>query len=363
VIPAYQSLVAAIDELVPLAPPMNGVWQLPDGDAFYASRVRHHTTTDLTPTEIHQRGLAEVDRIRAEIRRHFDDLGYPDDAGFQELFQRVGEDSGVVRADDIVAYNEHLIRQAQEDAREVFDIEPVTEVIIIGGAGGGFYVAGSLDGSRPGAYYIGNQYDTYRYWMPTILYHEAVPGHHFQISIGAEQDVPLFTKGGGFYTAFVEGWALYAEKLASELGWYDDDVYGELGRLQWELLRAGRLVVDTGLHHFRWSRQEAIDYYVNTVGTTYRQARGQIDLYLYYVGYFTAYKTGELKILELRQRAMDRLGELFDIKEYHRTVLLRNRLPLPLLERLVEDYIDAKLIPPSLPSPMRARGRRTAVAD
>jgi uncharacterized protein (DUF885 family) len=301
--------------------------------------------------------LREVTRIRNEIRDHFDDLGYPADETFRQLYERVAVDSGIVRAADIVALNEGYIRQAQSDITVVFDIAPQAEVIVIGGAGGGFYVHGSLDGSRPGAYYIGNQTDSYRFWMRTIAYHEAVPGHHFQIAIGNEQDVPLFTKGGGFYTAFVEGWALYAERLAMELGWYDDDVYSELGRLQWELLRAARLVVDTGLHHYRWSRQEAIDYYVETVGTPTQQATQQIDLYLYYVGYFTAYKTGELKILELRERARDQLGELFDIKEFHRTVLLHNRLPLPLLERLVDDYIRSKS-PLEAPSPLRSSGRR-----
>ena len=340
VIPAYQALVTKLDEQIPRAPAMNGVWQLPDGDDFYAARVRHHTTTDLTPAEIHQIGLDEVERIRNEIRGHFDALGYPTDETFQQLYDRVAQDSGIVRAADIVPLNEGFIRQAQVDIKEVFDIEPEAEVIVIGGTGGGFYVAGSLDGSRPGAYYIGNQTDSYRYWMRTIVYHETVPGHHFQIAIGNELDVPLFTKGGGFYTAFVEGWALYAEYLAMELGWYDDDIYSELGRLQWDLLRAARLVVDTGLHYKRWSRQQAIDYYVDTVGATTALATQQIDLYLYYVGYFTAYKTGMLKILELRQHAMDELGEDFDIKEFHRAVLLHNCLPLPLLERLVDDYIE-----------------------
>ena len=339
VIPAYQALVEKLDEQIPQAPPMNGLWQLPDGDAFYEARVRHHTTTDLTPAEIHQNGLDEVERIRAQIRAHFDNLGYPANETFAQLYDRVAVESGLVPAEDIVPLNEAYIRQAQEDIREVFDIEPRTEVIVIGGAGGGFYVAGSLDGSRPGAYYIGNQGDRYRYWMRTIAYHEAVPGHHFQISIGNELDVPLFTKGGGFFTAYVEGWALYAEYLAMELGWYEDDIYSELGRLQWELLRAARLVVDTGLHAFRWSRQQAIDYYIDTVGATPELAAQQIDLYLYYNGYFTAYKTGMMKILELRQRAKDELGDEFDIKAFHRTVLIHNRLPLPLLERLVEDYI------------------------
>jgi uncharacterized protein (DUF885 family) len=354
VIPAYQALVTKLDEQIPHAPAMNGVWQLPDGDAFYAARVRHHTTTDLTPAEIHQNGLDEVERIRGQIRDHFDSLGYPTNETFAQLYDRVAVESGVVPAEDIVPLNEGFIRQAQEDITEVFDIAPQAEVIVIGGPGGGFYVHGSLDGSRPGAYYIGNQEDSYRYWMRTIAYHEAIPGHHFQIAIGNEQDVPLFTKGGGFYTAFVEGWALYAEYLAMELGWYDDDIYSELGR------RAARLVVDTGLHAFRWSRQESIDYYIDTVGATPGLATQQIDLYLYYVGYFTAYKTGMMKILELRQHAMDELGDDFDIKDFHRTVLLHNRLPLPLLERLVEDYVVASQRRQFPRSPRRPSGRRGA---
>jgi uncharacterized protein (DUF885 family) len=360
VIPAYQALVTKLDQQVQRAPAMNGVWQLPDGDDFYAARVRHHTTTDLTPAQIHQNGLDEVERIRAEIREHFTTLGYPGNETFQQLYDRVAVDSGIVRAADIVPLNEGFIRQAQEDIKEVFDIEPETEVMVIGGRGGGFYVSGSLDGSRPGAYYIGNQVDDYRYWMRTIAYHEAVPGHHFQIAIGNELDVPLFTKGGGFYTAFVEGWALYAEYLAMELGWYEDDIYSELGRLQWELLRAARLVVDTGLHYNRWSRQRAIDYYIDTVGATTGLATQQIDLYLYYVGYFTAYKTGMMKILELRQHAMDELGDDFDIKDFHRAVLLHNRLPLPLLERLIDDYIEETKLRRLARIPRRTTGRRGA---
>ncbi len=355
-IPAYQALVARLDLQIPDAPAMNGVWQLPDGDAFYAARVRHHTTTELTAAEIHQMGLDEVERLRGQIRDVFDSLNYPADETFAELFYRTAIDSGIIPADQIVPLNEGFIRQAQEDIREVFDIEPEAEVIIRGGAGGGYYVPGTLDGSRPGAYYIGNQYDSPRYWMRTIACHEAVPGHHFQIAIGNEQDLPLFTKGGGFYTAFVEGWALYAEYLAMELGWYDDDIYSELGRLQWELLRAARLVVDTGLHYYHWSRQASIDYYVDQVGAGLGSATYQIDMYLYYPGYFTTYKTGMWKILELRQHAMDSLGDLFDIKEFHRAVLLHHRLPLPLLERLIDDYIQAKRDSIS-PSPRRTSGR------
>ncbi|MCP4903252.1 MAG: DUF885 domain-containing protein [bacterium] len=358
VIPAYQALVARLDQQILHAPPMNGVWQLPDGDRFYAARLRHHTTLDRTAAEIHQVGLSEVDRIQTQVRQAFNSLGYPSDISYFDGFDRVAVDSGIIPAAQIVPLNEGFIRQAQEDVKEVFDIEPVTEVIVRGGAGGGFYLSGSLDGSRPGAYYIGNQVDSPRYWMRTIAYHEAVPGHHFQIAIGNEQDVPLFTKGGGFYTAFVEGWALYAEHLVMELGWYDDDIYSELGRLQWDLLRAARLVVDTGLHYYRWSRQEAIDYFIDEVGRSPEGSRQQIDRYLYYSGQATAYKTGMIKILELREHAKDELGEHFDIKEFHRAVLLHNRVPLPLLERLIDDYIEDKKASARL-LPREPSGRRT----
>jgi uncharacterized protein (DUF885 family) len=357
VIPAYQDLVAKLDEQIPLAPARNGVWQLPDGDRFYETCLRFTTTTDLPPHEIHRTGRSEVDRIRTQIREAFDTLGYPPDASFSELFERVAQESGIIPADQIVAHNEAIIDQALRDIGEAFDIAPQAPVIVIGGAGGGFYVAGSLDGSRPGAYYIGNQADEYRYWMRTIAYHEAIPGHHFQIALGAEQDVPLFTKAGSIYTGFVEGWALYAERLASDLGWYEDDLYSDLGRLQWELLRAARMVVDTGLHSQRWSRQRAINYYLTMVGAEQSLAEQQIDLYLYYYpGYFSSYKTGMMKILELRERAQNELGDLFDIKEFHRVVLLHNRMPLELLERLVDDYIDCTSNPP--PPPRQTGGRR-----
>jgi len=344
VIPAYQRLLEKLDQQIPVAPPMNGVWQLPDGDRFYRSRLRFHTTTDLSPDAVHQLGLQEVARIRGEIRQGFDALGYPPDLGFAELFQRLAQDSGLIPADQIVAHAESIIRQALTDSAQAFDIAPRTPVIVIGGTGT-FYVSGSLDGSRPGAYYVANRTDGYRYSMRTIAYHEAVPGHHFQISIGNEQDVPLFTKAGNIFTGFVEGWAVYAEYLAHDLGWYRDDVYGDLGRQQWELLRAARMVVDTGLHAQRWSRRQAIDYYVETVGADVDLATSQIDLYLSDPGYFSAYKTGMLKILELRRLAEDQLGDRFDIKDFHRVVLLRNRMPLSLLERAVHDYIDTGLVP------------------
>lgn len=355
VIPAYQALVAKLDEQVPVAPDMNGVWQLPDGDRFYRTVLRSHTTSDLSPNEIYYAGLDEVERIRGLILDAFDDLGYPASASFADNFDRLGRDSGIVPAAQIVPHMEAIIRQAEEDLWQAFDIAPQTPVVVVGGSGS-FYVPGSLDGTRPGYYHINDRQDAYRYWMRTIAYHEAVPGHHFQISLGNELDVPLFTKAGVVFTGFVEGWALYAERLAADLGWYDEDVYSDLGRLQWELLRAARMVVDTGLHARHWSRQRAIDYYVDAVGADLDLATSQIDLYLVRPGYFSSYKVGMMKFLELRNRAQGQLGGRFDIKRFHRTVLLRNCMPLTVLDRLVDDYIVRELNPP--PPPRRPQGRR-----
>jgi len=359
VIPAYQSLVARLDQQIPLAPEMNGVWQLPDGDRFYDHRLSHHTTTDFTADQLHQMGLDEVDRVRALIRGAFDALGYPPDQGFTELYARVAQESGIITADQIIPYTEALITQAQEDIEEAFDIAPQTPVIVVGGRAEG-YLRGSLDGSRPGIMYVNNQTDIYRYSVRTLTYHETFPGHHFQYSIGNEQDVPLFAKAGIIYVGFVEGWATYAENLVEELGWYDDDVYSDLGRLQWELLRAARLVVDTGLHARHWSYQRAIDYYVDAVGTTTDLATREVNLHLYYIAYYTCYKVGMMKILELREDARDRLGELFDIKAFHRVVLLHHRLPLTLLERLVDDYVELTLA--THRPPRRPAGRRRTTA-
>ena len=355
VIPAYRALVAKLDEQIPVAPGMNGVWQLPDGDRFYRAMLRYHTTTDLSPAEIHHMGLDEVERIRGLILDAFDYLGYPSGAGFADNFDRLGRESGIIPADEIVAHMESIIRQAEADVWQAFDIAPQTPVAVIGG-GGSFYVPGSLDGTRPGAFHIANHQDEYRYWMRTIAYHETVPGHHFQISIGNELDVPLFTKAGIVFTGFIEGWALYAERLAADLGWYDDDLYSDLGRLQWELLRAARMVVDTGLHARHWSRQRAIDYYVDVVGADLDLATSQIDQYLVRPGYFSAYKVGMMTILDLRARAQVELGDRFDLKHFHRVVLLHNCMPLTVLDRLVDDDIARQLGP--LPAPRRPLGRR-----
>jgi len=168
--------------------------------------------------------------------------------------------------------------------------------------------------------------------------------------------VSLFAKTSAIFAGFGEGWALYAELLVKEMGWYDDDIHAELGRLQWDLLRAARLVVDTGLHDRRWSLQQAIDYYVDVVGTTTDLAAREVYLHLHYIAYYNCYKTGMMRILDLREHARDQLGDLFDIKQFHRVVLLHHRLPLTVLEGLVDDYIDSTLA--THRPPRRAAGRR-----
>ena len=221
----------------------------------------------------------------------------------------------------------------------VFDMRPQAPVVVFADpAFGGYYTPGAADGSRPGAFHAtvsGSGID--RAEMPTIAYHEAIPGHHFQIALTQEMDLPTFRKYE-FFNGHGEGWALYAERLASELGVYEDDPYGNVGRLRLELLRAARLVVDTGIHAKRWTREQARAYLEENVGGWTHE----VERYVAWPAQATGYKIGMIKILELRQRAMDQLGDDFDLKEFHNVVLGNGSLPLSILERLVDAYIEAK---------------------
>ncbi|MGI9292593.1 MAG: DUF885 domain-containing protein, partial [Pseudomonadales bacterium] len=251
VIPGYEQLRQTMQGLRTSAPTSIGVGQFPRGSDYYAYMLKHHTTTDLTAAEIHQLGLDELSRIHDEMRLIFDQLGYPQNETLQQLFARVAADGGVVPAADVLTTYESIIDAAQQDLVQAFDIFPMADVEVIADDFGGFYIRPSFDGTRPGAFYAGTTTDQPLFQMPSLTYHESVPGHHLQISLAMEQDVPAFRKLVGF-TAFVEGWALYAERLAYELGWYDNDPYGNLGRLQYEALRAARLVMDTGIHSLGW---------------------------------------------------------------------------------------------------------------
>ncbi len=348
-IPAHLQLLDYLDYLQPLTNNDAGVWKLPDGDAYYAYLLRQETSTDLSPTEVHEIGLAEVARIQGEMRQALVELGYSQDLSFREMMDRAMTDGGFYDISTqggqelYVAAIEALIAEADRQTAEAFDLRPGGEVIVIGGPAGGYYVAGAPDGSRPGSFHVSLAgHWQPKYALPTVAYHETIPGHHFQISIAQTLDLPRFRSALGF-NAFVEGWAMYAERLAWELGLYDDDPYGNIGRLQYELLRAVRLVTDTGIHAMGWTRQQAQAYMDEAMGSQSGQFSHEVDRYVVMPAQATGYKVGMLKILELRQRAMDRLGDQFDIREFHNVVLGSGSVPLELLERLVDGYIEAKL--------------------
>jgi uncharacterized protein (DUF885 family) len=338
VVPGYQSLLATLDRLLASAPPSIGVGQYPNGGSYYAYILRHHTGTDLSAAEIHQLGLDELDRIHSEMRLIFDQLGYPQDESLQQLFGRVANDGGIVPAAQVRSTYEDLISFAEANIGEAFDIFPSADVVVADDPYGGFYIGPSFDGTRPGAFYAGTLNDQPYYDMPSLTFHESVPGHHTQIAIAMDQDVPAFRKLVRV-TGFVEGWALYAERLAWELGWYDNDVYGDLGRLQYEALRAARLVIDTGIHEYDWSFDQAAQFNNENVGWSMSASQNAAGRYSVIPGQATAYMVGMLQILAERQRASDALGPAFDLKAFHRALLANGAVPLSLLDDVVDRYI------------------------
>jgi len=338
VIPAYADLEDALGNLLNNAPPVIGVRQYPRGAAYYAYALRHHSTTSLTAAEIHQLGLEQLTRIHAEMRLVFDQLGYPQNESLQQLFARVATDGGIVPAADVLSTYEGIIDEAESRLGDAFDLFPAADVVVLPDPFGGFYIGPSFDGARPGAFYAGTSQDQPWFQMRALAYHESVPGHHTQIAIQMEQDVPVFRKIGRM-TAFVEGWALYAERLAWELGWYGDDPYANLGRLQYEALRAARLVMDTGIHDLGWSFAEATQFNEENVGASTGPSQGAAGRYSVWPGQATAYMIGMLRILDERQRAMDALGPNFDLKAFHRALLTAGAVPLDLLGGVVDRYI------------------------
>lgn len=342
VIPAYQNLRNALATLVTSAPDEIGVGQYPQGDAFYAERLAYFTSSSLTPAEVHQLGLDALVGISSALADRFATLGYPAAEPLATAIERVSTDGGVVAAADALGVYEALIDTARDDMVGFFNDFPAAEVVVIGGPTGGFYIRPSLDGSRPGAFYASTVDDVPYFTMPTLTYHEALPGHHYQIALAMEQDVPLFRKVVGA-TSYIEGWGLYAERVAFDLGWYSDDIYGDVGRLHFEALRAARLVIDTGIHAFGWTFDEATDFGVDNVGTTLGGAQGAAARYSVWPGQATAYYVGLLKILELRDRAQTELGGSFDLAAFHEAVIDSGAVPLDVLETIIDDWIAAQL--------------------
>lgn len=353
VYPAYDRLIDYFAILDNKVSENKGVWALPNGDEFYRLAVRLFTTTDYTPAYIHDFGLAEVDRIQAEIVSILEDQGWDVSSGFFDAISELAErpefyysDSAEGR-DQILADYQTIIDEISEGLAPYFDVMPtsIVEVQRIPEfkektAPGAYYQPPAMDGSRPGVFYA-NLYDikaTPTYGMRTLAYHEAVPGHHFQLAIQQEQkDLPFFRRMIPAI-AYSEGWALYSERLAWELG-FQTDPYDNIGRLQAELFRAVRLVVDTGIHYSHWSREQAIDYMLTNTGMAESDVVAEIERYFVMPGQALAYKIGMTKLLELRDLAQSELGEQFDIRQFHNVILTNGAVPLYILEDLVKQYI------------------------
>jgi uncharacterized protein (DUF885 family) len=356
VLPAYQRIADYLGEIRSSAPHDAGIWRLPDGEALYAAMIRHMTDSDMTADEIHQIGLDEVDRITREMGEILRSEGYTEgtvgdriqqlnvDERFLYSNDEVGRQALLkdVRAQVEGMYAElpNWFRKLPEHKVEVRRVPEFSE----DSAPMGYYNSPAPDGSRPGYYFI-NLRDTTLHpsWtLPTLSYHEAVPGHHLDGATAMELDVPVLLKALWSNTSG-EGWALYAERLAAEMGMYADDPYGDLGRLQAELHRAVRLVTDTGMHAKRWSREQAIDYMVSTEGLDEATATSEIERYAVWPAQALGYKLGQLKILELREDAREALGDKFDIRDFNQQVLDVASTPLPYIEQTVRHWIAGNL--------------------
>lgn len=353
--PAYQKLVAHLTELEAKATTDDGIWKWKDGADFYNVALKRTTTTDLTSDQIHEIGLKEVARIHDEMRAIKDKVNFDGDLKAFMQFMRDDEQFYYPNTDEGKAryLNEAtaLIEDMKGKLDEMFIIKPKAELNVKAveafreqSAGKAFYQRPSEDGTRPGLYYA-NLYDMKAmptYQMAALAYHEGIPGHHMQLAIQQElKDVPKFRKFGG-YTAYIEGWGLYSEYLPKEFGAYQDP-YSDFGRLAMELWRACRLVVDTGIHAKKWTREEGIAYYTNNTPNAVSDGVKMVERHIVMPSQATAYKIGMLKILELRANAKEKLGDKFDIREYHDEILKYGPLPLNAVEAKVDAWVAAKL--------------------
>lgn len=329
--PAYVSLDALLADEEAVAPQELGIWRQPGGDDFYAYALRHHITAELSPDDVYQLGLDQLDAIHAEMRTRFAGLGYPSDDTIAQSIARATQSAGFLAGADVPGAYAAIISDAETRLPAAFDLLPSADVIVVPVASGGFYVPATFDGSRPGEFFatVGNQ--EAKLGMRTLAYHETVPGHHLQIDVALHLGLPLFQRVIGF-TGYVEGWGLYAEWLAGDLGWYAGDVLGDIGRLQGEAFRAARLVVDTGLHARRWTFDQAVQFFEDATGYGPDFAAGQIIRYASWPGQATAYETGSLRLRALRARVENALGNAFDLRAFHHVVLAHGSLPLDVAE-------------------------------
>jgi len=352
--PGYEQLISYLKQLQTKADDRDGVWKFPNGEAYFKNALQRTTTTDLTSEEIHKLGLSEVDRIHNEMRVIMKTVNFKGD--LNAFFDFMRDDKQFYYADDEAGRAKYL----QEAVALIDDMEGRLDSLFLTkpkaklkvkavesfrekSAGKAFYQQPAPDGSRPGIYYA-NLYDMASmpiYQMAALAYHEGLPGHHMQIAIKQElTGIPKFRKFGG-YTAHTEGWGLYSEMIPKEIGLYQDP-YSDFGRLAMELWRACRLVVDTGIHTQKWTREKGIEYYATNTPNAKSDAVKMVERHIVMPSQATAYKIGMLKIIELREKSRVELGDKFDIREFHDVVLKNGPVPLNILSELVDSYIKDK---------------------
>ncbi len=353
--PAYDKLIGLVNKLMATHDEEDGVWRLEGGAAFYENALRRTTTTEMSAEEIHQLGLREVNRIHEEMRIIKNNVRFK--GSLKEFFVELKESDVYYYPQtengkkEYIKEAENIINAFKRRLDDLFITKPKADMNVKSveafrekSAGKAFYQRAAPDGSRPGTYYA----NTYRmrmmpkYQMEALAYHEGIPGHHMQISIAQElKGLPKFRKYGG-YTAYVEGWGLYSEYLPKELGFYSDP-YSDFGRLAMELWRSCRLVVDTGIHAKKWTREQGIEYYLENTPNDELDCIKMVERHVVYPSQATAYKIGMNKIIDLKDGAQEALGEKFDIREFHETILARGAVPLNILEKHVEEMIADKL--------------------
>ncbi len=355
--PAYDMFIAYFSALEKKATEDDGVWKFPDGEAFYNAALKSTTTTDLTANEIHEIGLKEVARIHAEMHAIMKKVNFKND-NLADFFDFTRNDKQFYYANDAAGKEAYRVRAVKiiEDMKgqldKLFITKPKADIVVKPvekfrekSAAGAFYEEPAVDGSRPGTYYINlyNMNDQVTTQMEALAYHEGIPGHHMQIAISQElHGIPKFRRLGGGNVAYVEGWALYSELVPKELGFYSDP-YSDFGRLSMEVFRAARLVVDTGIHSKKWSRKKALQYFHENTPNPDGDIQKEIERYIVWPSQATGYKIGMLKIMELRELAKKKLGNKFDIREFHDVILTSGPVPMSVLEDLVNTWIAEKL--------------------
>ena len=354
--PAYLKLIDNIKALEKIATDEAGIWKFPNGEEYYKIALENTTTTKLTPQEIYETGILEIDRIHIEMEKIAEKVGFEgdlydffdfmkNDKQFYYPNTKEGKqaylDKNIALIDAMKLRLDELFNTKPKAKLEVKQVEAFREQ----SAGVAFYNGAAPDGSRPGYYYV-NLYDMAvmpKYEMEALSFHEAIPGHHMQMSIMQElEDLPFFRTREAHYTSYSEGWGLYSEFIPKEIGFYQDP-YSDFGRLSMELWRACRLVVDVGIHVKKWTREEGIDFYLENTSAGRAECTKMVERHIVMPSQATAYKIGQLKILSLREKAKKALGKKFDIRAFHDVVLTNGAVPLNILEELVDEWVETEL--------------------